>query len=52
MGGNKVSVNNTVYSADHILLATGGYPTIPKDVKGAEFGITSDGFFELESLPK
>ena len=32
----------------------GGYPIIPseKDIPGASHGITSDGFFELEDLPK
>ena len=31
--------------ADHILIATGGLPTVPP-IPGAELGITSDGFFE------
>jgi glutathione reductase (NADPH) len=35
----------------HILIATGGRPTLP-DIPGAELGITSDSFFELEQLPK
>lgn len=38
------------YTAPHILIAVGGRPTIPA-VKGAEHGITSDGFFEIEELP-
>ena len=38
------------YTAPHILLATGGRPSVPA-VPGAEHGITSDGFFELEELP-
>ncbi|OQD92783.1 hypothetical protein PENSOL_c038G06965 [Penicillium solitum] len=38
------------YTAPHILLATGGRPSLPS-VPGAEHGITSDGFFELEELP-
>lgn len=38
------------FTAKHILIATGSCPTVPK-VKGAEHGITSDGFFELEELP-
>ncbi|QLB14299.1 glutathione-disulfide reductase [Mannheimia granulomatis] len=38
-------------TADHILIATGGRPSIP-DVKGAEYGITSDGVFALTELPK
>ncbi|OOQ87705.1 Glutathione reductase [Penicillium brasilianum] len=38
------------YTAPHILIATGGRPSIPA-VPGAEHGITSDGFFEMEELP-
>lgn len=38
------------YTAPHILLATGGRPNLPA-VPGADIGITSDGFFELEELP-
>lgn len=38
-------------TADHILIATGGRPTVP-DVKGAEYGMTSDGVFALTTLPK
>ena len=38
-------------SADHILIATGGRPSRPY-IKGAEYGIDSDGLFELNSLPK
>lgn len=40
------------YTADHILIATGGAATIPDNVSGAEHGITSDGFFELEQKPE
>lgn len=36
---------------EKIIIAVGGEPTYP-DVEGAEFGITSDGFFELEQQPK
>jgi glutathione reductase (NADPH) len=39
------------YRAEHILIATGGRPKYPP-VPGAELGITSDGFFELEKLPR
>jgi glutathione reductase (NADPH) len=42
----------TRYTAKHILIAVGGHPIIPKNVQGAEHGITSDGFFEIEELPK
>jgi glutathione reductase (NADPH) len=37
-------------SAPHIVIATGGRPQVPR-IPGAELGITSDGFFELEALP-
>ncbi|KAG4029262.1 hypothetical protein MFRU_016g00200 [Monilinia fructicola] len=38
--------------AKKILLAVGGHPTIPKDIEGAEHGLTSDGFFDIEKQPK
>lgn len=40
------------FSADKILIATGGAPIVPPSVEGSELGITSDGFFELEKQPK
>jgi glutathione reductase (NADPH) len=40
-----------VYRADQIVIATGAYPRMP-EVEGAELGITSDGFFELEQMPR
>jgi glutathione-disulfide reductase len=45
-----VEVNGERYSADHIVLATGSQPIVPP-VPGAELGITSDGFFELQQQP-
>lgn len=57
-GPNQVDVvdgsnNNqtTSYTADKILIATGGRPFFP-DLPGAEHGISSDGFFQLETQPK
>lgn len=47
---HTVEVGGRRYSADHIVIAVGGAPTVP-EVPGAEHGITSDGFFELEDLP-
>lgn len=46
-----VSVNGENYTGKHFLIATGGRPMIP-NIPGADLGIDSDGFFELESLPK
>ncbi|OCK82262.1 glutathione-disulfide reductase [Lepidopterella palustris CBS 459.81] len=40
------------FTAPHILIATGGYPMLPENVEGAHHGITSDGFFDIEHLPK
>ena len=48
---NTVSVNGETYTADHIVLSPGGEPAVPH-IEGAQHGITSDGFFELEDLPK
>jgi glutathione reductase (NADPH) len=39
------------YTAKHILIATGGYPTFPDGDGIAEHAISSDGFFELDELP-
>jgi len=39
------------FTAPNILLATGGRPELPM-IPGVELGITSDGFFELDSLPR
>ncbi len=46
-----VAVDGVQYSADHIVIAVGGFPSVP-DTPGAELGITSDGFFALEALPR
>ncbi len=48
---NTVEVNGTQYTADHIVIATGGRPQIPA-IEGAEHGIDSNGFFELTEQPK
>jgi len=50
IGEKKVQVDGSIYSADHIMIAVGGYPIVP-DIPGAEHGITSDGFFELQERP-
>ena len=45
-----VVVGDARVSADHVVIATGGTPSVPP-TPGAELGITSDGFFELEERP-
>jgi len=48
---NTIEVNGEKISAKNILIATGGKPTWPK-IPGAELGMVSDGFFDLNTLPK
>lgn len=51
LDANRVSVGSDVLTADRIVLATGGTPTVP-DIPGADLGISSDGFFELTEQPR
>lgn len=46
-GGGSVT-----YTAKHILIAVGGKPTFPPGNGIREHSISSDGFFELEELPR
>ena len=48
---HTVEVAGAYYTAPHILIATGGHALYP-DIPGAQYGITSDGFFELDDVPK
>jgi glutathione reductase (NADPH) len=48
---HTVEVNGEHYTADHIVIAPGGAPTIPP-IEGAEHGIDSNGFFALREQPK
>ncbi|MDY6941426.1 MAG: glutathione-disulfide reductase [Pseudomonadota bacterium] len=50
-GPNTLSVGEKIYTAEHIVIATGTRPNIPT-TPGAELGITSDGFFELDDRPR
>ncbi|NXU69051.1 GSHR protein, partial [Horornis vulcanius] len=49
-----IEVDGKKYTAPHILIATGGRPAVPSDseIPGASLGMTSDGFFDLEELPR
>jgi glutathione reductase (NADPH) len=48
---HTVEVNNQHYSADKILIATGGWPHIP-EFPGSEFAISSNEVFDLEHFPR
>jgi glutathione reductase (NADPH) len=49
---NTVKVGEQLYSGKHILIAVGSQAWIPNVPGAKEFGVTSDGFFELETMPK
>ena len=51
INNHSVEVDGKIYSAAHLTIATGGAPTVP-NITGAEYGITSDGFFALTEQPK
>ncbi|TMO63591.1 glutathione-disulfide reductase [Pseudoalteromonas aurantia] len=46
-----LEVNGEHYTADHICIAVGGRPSVP-NIPGAEHGIDSNGFFELNEQPR
>jgi glutathione reductase (NADPH) len=46
-----VQVNDELYSADTILIATGGWPFVP-EFPGSEHVLTSNEMFYLDQLPK
>lgn len=50
-GAHEVLVDERTLSAQHILIATGGWPIVP-DIPGAHLGCTSNEIFFLERLPK
>ncbi len=51
IGNNEVDVDGKRYSSSKILLATGGWPSLP-DIPGKEHFITSNELFFLDVFPK
>ena len=51
VGPRTVEAGGARLTADHVVIATGGVPSVPS-TPGAELGITSDGFFELDECPR
>ncbi|MGH8352987.1 MAG: glutathione-disulfide reductase [Pseudomonas sp.] len=51
LDANHVEIHGQRFSAQHILLATGGWPQIP-EIPGHEHAISSNEAFFLEQLPK
>ncbi|MBD8600660.1 glutathione-disulfide reductase [Pseudomonas sp. CFBP 8772] len=50
-GPHEVEINGQVHTAEHIMIATGGWPQVP-DIPGREHAITSNEVFFLEQMPK
>jgi glutathione reductase (NADPH) len=50
VSSNEVRIGEEVFEASRVVIATGGRPMMPS-IPGSEYGINSDGFFALESLP-
>jgi glutathione reductase (NADPH) len=48
---HTLEVDGNRYRGAHVVIATGGVPIVPA-LPGAELGIVSDGFFELEHRPQ
>lgn len=49
---HTVEVDGKRYTAETIVIAPGGRPTIPQETENGDLGITSDGFFQLTEQPK
>lgn len=47
---HTLRVGDQLLTADRLVIATGGRPSFPA-IPGADLGLTSDGFFELDALP-
>jgi glutathione reductase (NADPH) len=58
LNGNKEVIvklddgSEALIKAKKILIAVGGHPTKPGNIPGAEYGIDSDGFFDIDKQPK
>jgi glutathione reductase (NADPH) len=50
LDAHSVRVGGRTYTAERIMIATGGHPVIP-EIPGRELGITSDEALDLKSLP-
>jgi glutathione reductase (NADPH) len=51
LDAHTVAVDGTEYSTERILIATGGWPSVP-EISGKQHVVTSNEMFFLEQLPK
>lgn len=49
---HTVEIDGARHTAKHLLVATGGHPSLPTDVRGIENAITSEEALSLPSLPR
>ena len=50
-GPHEVAISGKIFTAKHILVATGSWPQVPQ-IPGGELAITSNEAFSLERLPR
>jgi glutathione reductase (NADPH) len=48
----RIVATGEAFTADRIIVATGATPSMPHDLPGHEFGISSNEAFHLDDLPK
>jgi glutathione reductase (NADPH) len=51
LDAHSVAVGEQRYRAEHILIATGGWPSVPP-IPGIELAVTSNEMFHLKQLPR
>jgi glutathione reductase (NADPH) len=51
LSAHTIAINGKEYTAERILVATGGWPFVP-DIPGKQYIATSNEMFSLEQLPK
>jgi glutathione reductase (NADPH) len=51
LDAQHIAVGEHTFSAEHLVIATGGRPIVPA-IPGAELGMTSDGFFAMKQQPR
>jgi len=49
---HTIEVAGRRHTAEHVLVATGGWPALPADVPGIEHAVTSNEMFHVPTLPE
>lgn len=48
----SIEADGKIYRGKNVLIASGSTPILPENIPGYDLGESSDGFFEMENLPK